>query len=138
VDGNGSVEAESASSEDELTERMREFGQAWAKSDVDTLDSLLAAEYHHTDIFGRTLNRAEWLEYARAARPVNSMDFRDVVLKFYGGVAVITGTSVIVGQPTSPDSNVNINFTQVWARDNGEWRRAFFQATPIIEPMIRE
>ncbi|MEO5952044.1 MAG: nuclear transport factor 2 family protein [Chloroflexia bacterium] len=133
MNGNETAEAEEAKVEDELQLRMREFGQAWASSDIAKLESLLTTDYQHTDILGRILNRVEWLEYAQTARPVKSMEFQDVKLKFYDTVAVITGKNVIVGLPDSWDSNVSISFTQVWVREKGEWRRAFFQATPIIE-----
>jgi hypothetical protein len=121
-----------------LQQRIREFGEAWASSDVTTLDGLLTSEYLHTDVRGQVLNREEWLAYARAARPVSTMGFEDVKTKLYSDTAVVTGRNVIAGPLNSWESNISIRFTQVWAKEKGEWKRAYFQATLISEPPTSE
>lgn len=117
--------------EEELQHKIREFGQAWASSDIPRLDQLLAPEYLHTDYLGRNMGRDEWLAYASATRPVDNIEFVDLKVKLYSDVAVVTGKNEIRGRAGAGDTNVDIRFTQVWVRENSDWKRAFFQATPV-------
>ncbi len=128
-----------ARSEKELQQRVLEFAQVWAKSDVVTLGRLLASDYLHTDFEGKVQNRDEWLAYAQSPRPVKRVEFEDVKIRLYGDVAVITGKNaitvsgknVITGEKIEGESKGTIRFTQVWVKEDGTWKRALFQATPI-------
>src|SRR5215216_1202570 len=53
-----------------LIQTMYNFTNAWARSDTATLTKLLAAEYRHTDIFGKIQHKKEWLDFASGKREV--------------------------------------------------------------------
>ncbi len=117
---------------------VRQFGQAWLEADVSTLDRLLAREYTHTDVTGRVLHRADWLADAANAQKwlrapegnrKPSIEFEDVAVKMIGDSAVITGGNVI--HSANPQAApIKLRFTQVWIKEDGNWKRCFFQATP--------
>ena len=119
----------------------REFGNAWLKGDVATLDHLLASEYTHTDVTGKVLHRADWLADAanvqKWARPVTAqgeptIEFEDIQVTVLGDTAVIAGGNLIrSADPKQPA--LRLRFTQVWVRESGEWKRRFFQATPVVK-----
>ena len=121
--------------------RARRFGEAWLQADVKTLDSLLAREYTHTDVTGKVLHRAEWLADAgnaqkwlrgNAGGASPAIDFDDVKVQVIGHAAVITGGNTI--RPAdSKLTLLKLRFTQVWIKQDGQWKRRFFQATPIEE-----
>lgn len=120
----------------------RRFGEAWLKADVKTLDSLLAREYTHTDVTGKVLHRADWLADAgnaqrwlrgdaRGASP--AIEFYDVRVQVMGNTAVITGGNTIrPGDAKRPP--MTLRFTQVWVKEDRQWKRRFFQATPVPGP----
>ena len=117
---------------------IREFGEAWARNDVATLESLLSDEYIHTDYLGKVQNKVEWLEYVRDRKVkgiVNKIDFADVKVHLYGDVAVVTGRNMIKGALTEEGKGTatQIRFTQVMLRKPNGWLRAAFQATPIAQ-----
>lgn len=119
----------------------RRFGNAWLKADVKTLDSLLAREYMHTDVTGKVLHRADWLADAgnaqkwlrgNAGGASPAIEFDDVKIQVVGNMAVVTGGNTI--RPA--DANLppmKLRFTQVWIKEDGQWKRRFFQATPVQE-----
>jgi hypothetical protein len=117
----------------------REFGEAWLTGNGATLDRLLASNYTHTDLSGKVWHRADWLEDARNAqnwlRPPDaegkpSLVFEDVEVELVAGAAVVTGKNVIrTASPKQPP--IVMRFTQVWAKEKGDWKRQFFQATPV-------
>ncbi len=136
-----SVCGQNATESTKLLSLVRDFGNAWLKGDVATLDRLLAVEYMHTDVTGKVLHRTDWLADAanvqKWARPVTaqgepSIEFEDMQVSFLGETAVITGGNLIrSANPQQPA--LRLRFTQVWVRERGEWKRRFFQATPVVK-----
>ena len=127
----------------QIVDRLsRQFGQAWLQGDTQTLDHLLAREYTHTDVTGKVLHRAEWLadaanvqKWLRAPSGTKtpSIDFQDVELKLVGTAVIVTGGNVIrSANPNNPP--IKLRFTQVWVKEDGGWKRRFFQATSIQDP----
>ena len=117
----------------ELETRIVEFGEAWARGDVEVLRGLLSATYTHTDVRGHVLGRDAWLDYARGRSGADTaISFADVSTQFVGDVAIITGRNDMTGRSTiSSDgrSAGSLRFTQVWVRQQGRWLREAFQAT---------
>jgi ketosteroid isomerase-like protein len=117
------------------------FGDAWAVNDIATLDSLLSADYIHTDFFGRVQNRGQWLDYMkdRKAKDItNRIAFEDVQIRIYGDTAVVTGRNIIKGALTVPanEASTEIRFTQVLHKTHGEWMRIGFQATDVNPAVV--
>lgn len=126
-------------SEAEVVKKLAtNFGNAWLKGDIQTLDHLLAREYTHTDVTGRVLNRSEWLtdaanveKWARSSetKGTPTIGFYGMEVKLLGDAAVVTGGNVI--QPAGSAPPLKLRFTQVWIKEDGQWKRRYFQATPI-------
>lgn len=120
----------------------RRFGEAWLKADVKTLDALLAREYTHTDVTGKVLHRADWLADAgnaqrwlrgNAGGASPAIEFDDINVRVLGDTAVVTGGNTIRPADTKV-APMRLRFTQVWIKEDGQWKRRFFQATPLPEP----
>ena len=125
----GTTEAE------ELDAAMRAFGEAWARGDTATLASLLSPSYTHNDATGAHLPHDDWLAYAakRTGRGTQ-ISFRDVKVRMFGDLAVVTGFNDISGGgilDAEDSRDLSIAFTQVWRREDGRWLREAFQATPV-------
>jgi ketosteroid isomerase-like protein len=118
-----------------------EFAEAWGRSDVETLDQLLAKRYTHTDVNGRVWDRSSWLAFAAEPRSVGAVSSEDVEVLLLGGTAIVTGRNVVEFKDESGPAGSgehSLRFTQVWVREANGWKRAFFQATseddqPAIE-----
>ena len=117
----------------ELETQIVEFGQAWARGDVEVLRGLLSPSYTHTDVRGRVLGRDAWLDYARGRSGADTqISFADVSTRLVGNVAIITGRNDMTGQSALSSDGRSIGslrFTQVWICQKGRWLREAFQAT---------
>jgi ketosteroid isomerase-like protein len=128
-----------ASDEDPLVDRdatldaaMWAFGRAWARGDVQTLESLLSPTYTHNDVHGVFQDRAAWLSYASTRAGMNTaITFADLRKRVHGDVAIVTGVNLLDGGATTGAARRTIRFTQVWRWDDGRWLREAFQATTI-------
>jgi hypothetical protein len=111
---------------EEVASAVRLCDEAWARSDVTTLDRLLAERYVHADGFGRVQRRADWL--ADAGRPRNvAITSEDLAVRVHGRFAIVTGADVI----TTPERAETQRFTQVWVRQGASWLRAASRALPL-------
>ena len=114
----------------ELLKKIQEFTEAWAKSDTTTLNKLLAKEYRHSDISGKILHKQDWLTYAAMPRKVSNIISDDIEILLYKfNIAVVTGKmSYLYGEEKVVQE---IRFTQIWSKNNSQWKRTTFQATLI-------
>ena len=122
-------------SDDDLQGAITRFGEAWAQGDLVTLETLLSVTYTHTDVFGAFQDRVAWLRYVggRTGR-ATQIGFRDVETRIVGDVAIVTGINDVSGpggRSADDRSDLSLRFTQVWVRQDGQWLREAFQATPI-------
>ncbi|HYK46797.1 MAG TPA: nuclear transport factor 2 family protein [Parafilimonas sp.] len=113
-----------------LLQKTQRFTEAWGKSDTGTLSKLLAAEYRHSDIWGKIQHKEDWLAYAAAPRKISDIVSSDVeILLYNNNTAVITGKmSYLFGEEKIMQE---IRFTQLWTISEAEWKRTAFQATLI-------
>lgn len=111
---------------EEVESAVRLCDEAWARSDVATLDRLLAARYVHADAVGRVQRRADWL--ADAGRPRNvAITSAGLAVRVQGRFAVVTGADVI----TTPERAETRRFTQVWIKRGASWLRTASRALPL-------
>jgi ketosteroid isomerase-like protein len=114
-----------------LLDLARNVGEAWAAHDMGTLERLIDDPYFHTDTFGRTWNRAEWLVNVPNFKPPATITFDDVKVRVFGDTAVVTGRNVVKYLHEGKVVELALRFTQVWRRYGDTWRRAVFQATEV-------
>ncbi|MCH6232857.1 nuclear transport factor 2 family protein [Cognataquiflexum rubidum] len=116
----------------EIIQIMQNSIVAWGDSDTLTLSKLLAPEYRHSDIYGKILTRQEWLNYAAKPRSVTDYKTDDVDIVLYNNnLALVTGKNS--HQSSKSTKRTELRFTQVWIKNNGQWKRSAFQGTLIDE-----
>ncbi len=109
------------------------------RGDAAGLDTLLAADWLLTHSDGRTQDKRDYLaELARGSRGgrVNTaITNEDVVTRFYGETAVVTGVSVQsgTGADGTPFSG-RFRFTRVWVRRDGRWLMVSSHSSRLAAP----
>jgi ketosteroid isomerase-like protein len=121
-----------SNSDSALLELARKTGEAWAAHDIRTLERLIDDPYFHTNLSGRTFNRAEWLaEQVPNFTPRPTITFDDMKVRVFGDTAVLTGRNVVTLRHEGKVREQALRFTQVWRRYGDTWRRAVFQGTEV-------
>ncbi len=113
-----------------LIKKIYDFTNAWASSDTVLLNSLLAPEYRHSDVFGALQHKKDWLIFAAAKRAVTEVELSDLETLIYDkDLAVITGKISYLFGPEKLKQV--LRFTQLWKNDSNHWRRVSFQGTYV-------
>jgi hypothetical protein len=117
---------------------QRHWEEALKHLDLESMQSLLAADYSQTEIRGKVQDRASWFGYFQSiAAAVQSGDarfeiaFDDERVRVYGSAAVVTGGATFKGERRGVPVNNVIRFTNVWVNPRGMWQLVSYQATPV-------
>jgi ketosteroid isomerase-like protein len=109
----------SASDLEVLTSLNRDYIRSVQNGDVRRFDEILAADFRCSNPDGSLVDRSGFL--AQTARPVtiSSLAAHDVEIRLFGDVAVIHARTSYTTADGRPGMG---RYTDVWARQNGEWR----------------
>jgi len=91
------------------------------------LDSLLSDDLTHTHITGVTQEKAAYL--AHVQKNPRRVERRDLKVRIYGDVAVVTGPQVNLLESDGRTTEVAIESLQVWTRRDGTWRVVAFASS---------
>ena len=107
---------------------VMKIGTAWSENNLDTLEKYIDKGYLHTDVSGKALSRSNWMNEVKERKLNNvvypGIEFKDVDIKVYDDIALVTGTNIFPG-----NSIQKLRFTQVLKKENNIWKRLAFQAT---------
>ena len=119
---------------------VEDFGKAFVKADVETLEAYLTKDYIHTNTGGGVLDKKMWLKWIRSRREdlnkgkikIESYVNDEVQVKLYGDdTAIVTGRNTTTGIRDGVAFSTQIRFTHVWIRNGDKWQRAAFHDTRI-------
>ena len=101
-----------------LTSLNRDYIRSVQNGDVRRFDEIVAADFRCSNPDGSLLDRSGFL--AQTARPVtiSNLAAHDVEIRLFGDVAIIHGRTSYMMADGRPGAG---RYTDVWARQNGEW-----------------
>jgi len=111
------------SDEDAVRQMEWEWGEAFERKDLATLDRLMADEYILTDPLGHVRSKAESL----AALESNEVNFEstqsdDVTVRINGDTALVTGRSKFRGRYKGWSMSGEYQYTDILVKRCGAWQ----------------
>jgi ketosteroid isomerase-like protein len=111
--------------EQELMQVENERVEAIKQGDVESLESIYAPEY--TAVFslnpGSVICKVEELALqGLQARQLRSWESRDVKIRIYGNVGVVTGLAVVQDVFWGEQRHLHSQYTHVWVQRDGSWQ----------------
>ena len=115
------------------------FAEAFQNGDVETIEGLLGSTYSHCNSSGSRPSREQWLEwYGSRAEEIREGRFtyteyeiEDIRIQFHGEVAVVTMVNTYKASNNGESVSGRLLLTQVWAIEDGEWKRIAFHDSRI-------
>jgi ketosteroid isomerase-like protein len=126
------------SAEEEIRHVEIEWGEAFERKDVATLDRLMADEYFLTDPLGNVRSKAETL----AAIQRNEVLFQStssdgVNVRVTGDTAVVTGRSTFRGRYKGWSMAGQYQYTDVLVKRSGSWKAVASHITALGTGALR-
>lgn len=124
--------ASSASDEAALKALEDKWAAALLSADANALAPILADTWVVTYVDGKVDNKAGELAALRAGTfKVSAYKNDDVRAFLYGDAAVVTGRASLKGVEHGTAVDLVMRWTDVFVRQNGQWRAVASQGTPI-------
>ncbi|GAB6197613.1 nuclear transport factor 2 family protein [Lysobacter xanthus] len=115
--------------DDPETEEFRRLEVAWSEAiraqDRTKLESFLAPEYTLTAAQPTQLSvtdRAEWLQNATTGYKLHEFTFKQIVVRRYGNVAVVSSFYTQRATVNGRDRSGDAFLTDVWVKVRGKWK----------------
>jgi ketosteroid isomerase-like protein len=120
------------STEDEIRQVESDWGEAFERRDMATLDRLMADDYILTDPLGNLRSKAESL----AALETNEVHFEstksdNVNVRVNGDTAVVTGRSTFRGHYKGWSMAGQYQYTDVLVKRSGSWKAVSSHITAL-------
>lgn len=137
----GSLAAQPAKTNAELTALLNEFLVGAGKNDAAIHDKFWAEDLIYTRSAGARITKAELMKGVRSAPapktddPVSEYSAENVQIHAYGNTAVVAFK--LVGKTTKKDGSADVNEflnTGTFVKRNGRWQAVAWQATAIPKP----
>ena len=110
-----------------LEKTVNTFFDAVKANNVDTIKTYYTADYTFTNPEGKIMGVEERLKMLKAGG-TTFLGTSDVSVRVYGSTGVATG---IATTKNSAGATGQSRFLQAWTWEQGQWRLAASQATPI-------
>ena len=116
----------------QIEELERRRYAAMVDADLDTLDELLSDDVLYTHSNASVDTKASYLDVLRSGTLVyHSLEHSTDAVLSRPGVAIVNGTMSGSIHMNGAAKTLNSRVTAVWVADEGAWRLAAFQPTPI-------
>src|SRR6267378_4086863 len=106
-----------------LVDVENKWVEALVKSDIATLDSIIADTYVDTDEHSRRSGKEDVISFLKSGDlKLDSIKLSDMQVHLYGDAAVVIGSSEQAGSFLGGPMAAKIIFTDILVKQNGKWR----------------
>jgi ketosteroid isomerase-like protein len=118
-----------------IEELEARWAQAEIAGDVSTLDAMAAEDFMLVGPFGFVLDKTQWLDRYRSGDLVTTqLDWKDTQVREMGDTALVIGIHDQKAAYRGTPSDGRFRSTHIWVRQDGQWRLAGTQLSPIGRP----
>jgi len=118
---------------EEVAKLNRQWMEAYVRRDVRFLERYLSEDYVSTFPDGKVFDKKGEIESLKSGSvAISEMLPREMSVRIYGEVAVITGQSTIKARVAGQEASGEYRFTDVWAK-RSIWQAVASQVTRIAD-----
>lgn len=118
----------------ELTLIEEQLAASWVAGDHTYHQRVLADDWSVIDPAGRILTKEDVLREAFSGeREITKGKIDEVKVRDFGDWAIVTGRTQMSGRYQGQKMDVKLRFTDVFVRQNGEWKCVASQGTFLSE-----
>jgi uncharacterized protein (TIGR02246 family) len=125
---------------EDTTQELRHLAEQWAtaelRGDTAFLADVLADDFVGIGPRGFMLSKEEWIQrHQSGALQYTSLALEEVQVREYGDAAILTGRELQTASYQGQDIPGEFRTTLIWVRQQGRWRLAGLQLSPLAGPM---
>jgi hypothetical protein len=118
--------------EETIRDLQREFDQAELAADTTTLERLIADDFQSIGPKGFVLDKTQWIGRHGYFRYI-TLETSDVDVRLYDTAAIVRNIQRNTATHRDDKVSVAARVSQVWVDQQGQWRLAGIQFSPLAE-----
>jgi len=119
----------------DVKDLSKTYVEAELHGDVDALDELLTDDFRAVGPFGFIVDKQRWLDRYRSGElDYTAINWDDVEARVHGDAAIVIGRWDQEASHQGHPANGAFRVTQTFVHDDGRWRLAGVQLSPIAQP----
>lgn len=124
---------------DDTEQQVKNLATEWIaaelRGDAASLERTLADDFVGVGPRGFMLSKQEWIQRLQSgALHYNALTLDEMQVRVYGDAAILVGRETQAATYQGQDIPGQFRLTQVWVRQDGTWRLAGLQLSPIMPP----
>jgi ketosteroid isomerase-like protein len=121
----------------QLNKLVEEWAAAERRGDTAFLARTLADDFVGVGPRGFLLPKEEWLQrHQSGALQYETFTWEESLVRVYGEAAVLVGRQTQTGTYQGQDIQGQFRTTLIWVLQQGQWRLAGLQLSPILPPPV--
>lgn len=138
INATGSVTAAPSVTEPELAIALRQQADAWdlaiVRKDAAAIADNMADSFRQIDSQGSMIDKPQFVAAITSDKlAIFPYQPEDVEIRFYGDVALVTGTTLLHGTYSGKPFQTHYRYTDTYAKEDGVWRVVNVQTTEIAQ-----
>lgn len=120
--------------EQELRQTVAAFNAAFKSGERALIEPYIAKEYLHSNGTNKAINRTTWLNYIAKREQqikngevvITDYQMTEQQILLYDNYGIVTGRVEVAGKNEEGDFKNTYRVTNVWVKENGQWKRTGF------------
>jgi hypothetical protein len=111
---------------------QNEFDDAELHADTKKLQKLLAEDFQGIGPKGFVLNKEQWINRHKQFK-YEKLDTSEMNIRLYRDTAIVSNIQKNKATFNNEPVNLTVRVSQVWLNENGQWKLASIQFSPMAE-----
>jgi ketosteroid isomerase-like protein len=120
--------------EEQLAKVEQDWADSYVKRDPLFAQGITTADFTFVDPDGLLMNKADYLKSITGETIVSAFNLEQLKVRVHGDAAVVTGVAIITAKKGEKDKSGKYAFTDLFIKQNGEWKAVSGQATAMAKP----
>ena len=134
----GAVDAADASVEQQLTKMENDWADSYVKRDPSFAQKNTTDDFMFIGPDGNVVNKADYVKAITGETTFTAFKITNLKVRTFGDTAIVIGQATISAKTKGEDESGDYSFTDVFVKQNGQWKAASGQATQVAKDQATE
>ena len=132
--GVAAAESNRPTPEQHLAKLEQDWADSYLKRDPSFAQRITTNDFNFVDSSGVMMNKADYIKSIAGNTVFTAFTIDQIKVRLHGDAAVVTGVATINAKTGEKDESGKYAFTDIFVKQNGEWKAVSGQVTAIAKP----
>ena len=124
--------------EEQLKKIEQDWANAYVKRDTAFVEKITSGDFEFIGPDGNMVGKAEYVKSMNGDTVFTGFKVDELKIRVYGDTAVVLGLATISARTKGEDESGRYSFTDVFVKEQGEWKAVSGHVTPVAKDEATE